>query len=123
MYDKDKTFELGLSVQRLKIDRAGDSDELSRQAHNAGANKDASKIGNEKMKKIREMYEEDYNLKIKKEMEEDENESIKILKEMEEMIVDGFNEGMDELYDEEVDELERLKVENKILKFIKKVSK
>ena len=72
------------------------------------------------MKKIREMYEEDYNLKIKKEMEEDENESIKILKEMEEMIVDGFNEGMDELYDEEVDELERLKVEQEILKLEKK---
>ena len=72
------------------------------------------------MKKIREMYEEDYNLKIKKEMEEDENDSIKILKEMEEMIVDGFNEGMDELYDEEVDELERLKGEREILKLEKR---
>ena len=39
---------------------------------------------------------------------------------MEEMIDEGFNEGMEELYDEDVDELESLKIENNILKLEKR---
>ena len=64
------------------------SDELSRLAHDAGATQDTSEADLITMfnlcsvqcfRGIRERFDEDYNLKIKKEMEGDENDSINII--------------------------------------------
>ena len=125
-FAKNKDLDLIMSMNQEQ-----DQTEDEIQAHDAGANANKDTTDTDliaiykhcyniqyEIKKIREMH--DYNLKLMKEKKKDENNSAKIMKEMEEMIDEGFNENMEEMYVEDEDELESLKVENSNLKWEKR---